>query len=37
MRLLVESKEAVVAKLNATIQALQGNNELLKLEADKLK
>lgn len=28
----MESKDAVVAKLNASIQALQGNNEFLRVD-----
>lgn len=32
----VESKDAVVAKLNSSIQALQANNEYLKLDAAQL-
>lgn len=36
LKLTVESKDAVVAKLNSSIQALQANNEYLKLEAVQL-
>lgn len=32
----VESKDTVVAKLNSSIQALQANNEYLKLDAAQL-
>lgn len=36
LKQMVESKDAVVAKLNSSIQALQANNEYLKLETVKL-
>lgn len=36
LKQVVESKDAVVAKFNSSIQALQANNEYLKLEAVQL-